>query len=136
MDSSWVSWREYRLSFKTVGIGLGLTTLTTFGTVLAVMNPSEAAYEAYATQKVVTLLDQNVCAEAPKVFNLKQDCKSLLTSHRSQIKQFITNNTQHQNFIFFSLYSTDVSIAPFAPTYRVETIGVLRQFHIYDTVQN
>lgn len=136
MDSSWVSWREHRLSSRTVWMGLGLTTLTTLGTVLAVMNPSEAAYEVYATQKVVTLLDQNVCAEAPKAFNLKQDCKSLLTSHRSEIKQFIADNTQHQNFIFFSLYTTDVAIAPFAPTYRVETIGVFRQFHIYDTARN
>jgi hypothetical protein len=136
MDSSWVNWREQRLSARTVWMSLGLTTLTTLGTVLAVMNPGEAAYEAYATQKVVTLLDQNLCAEAPKVFNLKQDCKSLLISHRSEIKQFITNNTQHQNFIFFSIYTTDVSIAPFTPTYRVETLGVLRQFHIYDTAQN
>lgn len=99
-------------------------------------NPSQAAYEAYATQKVMTLLDHNVCAEAPKAFNLRKDCKSLLTSRRSDIKRFIADNTYSQNFIFFSVYTTDVSVASFLPDYRVETVGAFQRFHIYETVRD
>ncbi len=136
MDSSWGNWREHRISAKGWLVGLGMTAIATVGGVMAVMNPSEAAYEAFATQEVVKLLDDHVCAEAPKAFNLKQECKSLLISRRSDIKQFIADNTHYQNFIFFSLYTTDVGVAPLTPTYRVEAIGLFRQFHVYDTSQN
>lgn len=136
MDSTWEIWRAHRISFRNILVGIGVTAMTSLGAVMAVMNPSQAAYETYATQKVLTLLDQNICKEAPKAFELQQNCKAQLTSNRSQIKQFIANNTYQQNFIFFSIYTTDVSVSSFLPSYRVETVGAFRQFHVYDTAQN
>jgi hypothetical protein len=135
MESSWERELSFGLNLKKVCLGVGLFSAIGVGTAMAVMNPSQSAYEAYATQKVVKLLDQNVCAEAPRAFNLKQDCKALLVSNRSSIQEFIANNTQRQDFLFFSLYTTDVSVASFLPDYRVEAVGAFRQFHIYQTAQ-
>lgn len=135
MDSSWGNWREYQPSSKRVVVGLAVTALTTLGAVMAAMNPGQAAYEKYATQQVIKLLDQGICQEAPKAFNLQRDCQFQLATHRSKIKQFIASNTEHQNFIFFSIYTTDVSVSAFLPSYRVETVGAFRQFHLYDAAQ-
>ncbi|MDX2239170.1 MAG: DUF4359 domain-containing protein [Leptolyngbyaceae cyanobacterium bins.302] len=134
MESSWGRSQRLRISTKSALIGLGLASVTSLGTFMAVTNPSQAAYESYATQKVVNLLDRNVCAEAPKSFDLRKDCKSYLTANRSQIKEFIANNTQRQNFILFSVYTTDVSVASFLPDYRVESVGAFQQFHVYETI--
>lgn len=135
MESIWGR-QQSRFITKNILMGLGFVSVTSLGAVMAVTNPSQAAYESYATQQVMTLLDQNICTEAPKAFDLRKECKSLLTSKRSQIKQFIADNTYYQNFVFFSLYTTDVSVASFLPNYRVETVGAFQQFHIYETVRD
>lgn len=135
MESSWERRRSFAINIRKFGLALGLFAATSTGAAMAIMNPSEAAYEVYATQKVIKLLDQNVCAEAPQAFNLKQDCKALLVSNRSYIQEFIANNTHRQDFLFFSLYTTDISVASFLPDYRVEAVGAFRQFHIYQTAQ-
>jgi len=136
MDSSLVNWREHRISPKNVLVGISVATLTALGVVTAVMNPSQAAYESYATKQVISLLDGNICKEAPKAFDLQRECKAQLVSKRSQIREFIASNTQQQNFVFFSIYTTDVYVSSFLPSYRVETIGAFQQFHIFDTSQN
>ncbi|MDX2232527.1 MAG: DUF4359 domain-containing protein [Leptolyngbyaceae cyanobacterium bins.349] len=136
MESSWGRQHGLRVGTRKFLTGLGVIAVTSMGAVMAVMNPSQATYETYATQKVVALIDQNICVEAPKSFNLRQDCRSLIANNRSQIRQFIANNTSHQNFIFFSIYTTDVSVAAFLPNYRVETVGAFQRFYIYDTVRN
>lgn len=102
---------------------------------MVVTNPSQAAYEAYATQKIVTLLDHNICAEAPTSFGLRQDCKNLLKTNRAKVREFVADNTERKDFIFFSVYTTRLSIASFLPAYRVETVGAFRQFQIYETIQ-
>ena len=136
MESSWGQQQGFKIKPKSLLAGLGIASLSSLAAVMAVMNPTQGAYEAYATQKVVAILDRNVCTEAPKAFNLRRDCKSLLTNNRSQIKQFIANHTEHQNFIFFSVYKTDVEIATFLPSYRVETVGAFQRFHLYESVRN
>lgn len=133
MDSSWAQQRKIAINLTSLVTGLGIASVTGLGSVMAVTNPSQAAYEAYVTQEMVTFLDQNVCAEAPKAFDLRRDCKLMLKTNRSQIKQFIADGTQRHNYVFFSVYTTDLAVASFLPTYQVETIGAFRQFHVYDT---
>jgi hypothetical protein len=136
MDSSWSRQQGLKLSAGSLLSGLGVIFATSVGATMVVMNPSQSTYESYATQQVMGLIDQNICGEAPKAFNLRQDCKSLLTQNRAEVQQFIANNTTRQNFIFFSVYTTDVSVASFLPHYRVETVGALRRFHTYDATRN
>ena len=136
MESSWQQPRSLRLSWKALKIGLGVSSISGIATIMTLTNPGQAAYERYATQKVIGLLNQNVCAEAPKSFNLRRDCQDLLKTHRDQIQEFIAKNTERQDFVLFSVYTTDVAIASFLPKYRVETVGAFRQFHIYDTADS
>ena len=136
MESSWQQPRLLRLNLKGLAIGLGVSSASGIVAIMALTNPGQTAYESYATQKVIGLLDQNVCAEAPKSFNLRRDCQDLLKNHRAQIKEFIAKNTERQDFVLFSVYTTDVAIASFLPKYRVETVGAFRNFHIYDTANS
>ncbi|MBF2027837.1 MAG: DUF4359 domain-containing protein [Oscillatoriales cyanobacterium C42_A2020_001] len=135
MDSSWAEQHGVGITPRNMVIGLGIASITSLGIVMAVTNPSQAAYETYATQKIVTLLDRNVCAEAPTAFGLRNDCKNLLKTNRSKIREFVADSTERRDFLFFSVYTTRLSVASFLPTYRVETIGAFHQFQIYETIQ-
>jgi exonuclease VII small subunit len=134
MDSSWEKQPGFSISSKKLGV-LGLGVLICVGGVMVATNPSQAAYEAFATQQLVTYLDQEACAKVPTAFNLKQECRSLLQSNRPQIQKIIADSTQQRNFVFFSVYTTELSVTSFLPKYRVLTLGVFDQFLIYDTMQ-
>ncbi len=134
MDSSWA--KQYGFSINTKSLGLlGLGALTCLGGVMVATNPGQDAYENYATQQLVTYLDQQVCTKAPKVFGLNQECQALVRSNRPQIHQIIADSTQQRNFVFFSVYTTELSVASFVPKYRVFTLGIFDQFLIYETLQ-
>lgn len=115
--------------------GLAIAVLTSIGSVLAITNPDQVAYETFATQKFVSFLNKNVCAEAPEAFNLRRDCLAMVQNNRSQLQDFLANNTYRRNFVFFSFYTTELSVAAFVPTYRVQTLGLLNQFYIYEAFQ-
>ena len=136
MESSWG--RHKPISIKGVYwlSGVCVSAIAALGTVMAATNPSQAAYETYATNQLIHQIDTQVCAEAPKTFNLQNQCRSLLKSNRAQIRQLISDGTQRRNFIFFSIYSTDISIASFAPSLRVEAIGAFQQFRVYEAFEH
>jgi hypothetical protein len=134
MDSSWDKQHRFSINPKRIGLWAmgGLTCLVG---VLIATNPRQDAYERYATERLTTFLNGQVCAKAAKAFGLNQDCQSLLDSNRPQIRNLIADNTQHHNFVLFSVYTTELSVASFLPKYRVQTVGVFDQFFIYDAVQ-
>jgi hypothetical protein len=121
---------------KVTAIVTGIT-LAGVGVALAATNPNQVAYETFATKQLIAYLEQNACAKAP--LGLKGQCKSFLETNRPQIQTLITEGTQRQNFIFFSLYTTDLSadtVLPGAlgnllPSYHFGTVGVFQKFHIY-----
>ena len=45
--------------------------------------------------------------------------------------QRLTANTRQQNFIFFSIYTTDLSVSSMIPSYHFETVGALQNFYTY-----
>jgi len=105
-----------------VAIGGGMTAM-------ALTNPDQPAYEAFATRALISYVKNHVCIKAP--FGLQQQCSSLIDQNQPEIKQFIAQGTQRQDFFFFSIYSTDLSIGPWVPSYHFETIGIFRKFHVY-----
>jgi hypothetical protein len=105
---------------------LGLT-----GLVLAVTNPDQATYESFATTQLVDYLSQEVCSDTVQTLGLNRDCKNLLRSNQTLIRRLIARQTQRQNFLFFSIYRTDLEIMALLPTYQFETVGGLGQFHVY-----
>lgn len=108
---------------------LGIAVLG-LGGAMAATNPSDRAYEEYATVQLTEYLDENVCAQAGF---FKEQCTNLLKSGQEQLKQEIAKRTQKHNWFIFTVYDTDLSLSflPFVPSYHVETIGAFNTFHIY-----
>jgi hypothetical protein len=134
MDLSWDKQHRFSIHPKKPGLW-ALGAVTCLGAALVATNPSQEAYERYATDRLITYLDQEVCSKAPKLLGLNQDCQSLLASNRAQLRTLIADYTQQRNFVLFSVYTTELSVVPFLPRYRVTTVGILDQFFIYDAVQ-
>lgn len=112
---------------------IGVVALVGLGVVMATTNPSQDNYEKFAVLQLTDYLKKDVCQKAPKVFGnfLQRNCSVLVDSSRPQMQQIIAQTTQKQNFLFFSIYRTDLSINPFIPTYHFETVGVFQNFYIY-----
>jgi hypothetical protein len=115
---------------------VGGVALVALGGVLAATNPNQESYEAFATQQLTIYLEKNLCEQSAQEMGLGSTCRSLLQSNQGKIAEFVADNTQRQNFIFFSLYTTDLSLTSFLPSYHFETAGFLHQFHVYQAKRN
>ena len=113
--------------FTTVGgfvlAGLGLSMVLT--------NPGQKDYEEYATEELTTYLKEEVCTQVPSFLGdfLQQQCKSVVDTGRPQIQQIITETTERQNFVVFSIYRTHLSIDSHLPSYEFETVGIFQNFY-------
>ena len=113
---------------------IGGTALVGLGVSMALTNPSQDTYEAYAVEQLTTYLKDEGCKQAPKAFGgdfLQRQCKSLVDTGRPQIEQIISQTTQRQNFVLFSIYRTNLEIGPILPVYQFETVGVFENFYVY-----
>lgn len=112
---------------------LGAAALVGLGVAMATTNPSRPAYEEYAVQRLTAYLKTDVCPKVPKLVEnlLHRDCTVLVDSNRPKIQQIVSENTQRQNFIFFSIYRTDLAVNSFIPFYHFETVGVFKKFYTY-----
>ncbi len=101
---------------------------------MATTNPSQPAYEEYAVQRLTEYLKKDVCTKVPKALEnlLQRNCPVLVDSSRPKIQQLVSESTQRQNFIFFTIYRTDLAVNPLIPSYHVETVGVFKNFYIYE----
>lgn len=112
---------------------IGVAALVALGVAMATTNPSQRNYEEFAVQQLTQYLKKDVCVKAPKAFGnfLQRNCSVIVDSSRPQIHQIIAETTQRQNFVFFSVYRTELFINPFIPTYHFETVGTFQNFYIY-----
>lgn len=106
------------------------------GIAMAIANPDQQAYEQYATVQLTSYLKTSVCTQGQNIFGnlMQQPCNSLVETIKPQIQPLLSQNTQRQNFIFFSIYRTNLSLSnfiPFAPSYQIETIGAFNNFYSY-----
>jgi hypothetical protein len=102
-------------------------------------NPQSAAFEQFAIEKVKTEL----CPDVPVV---AKDCPRFIDENQPMLQTWIRKNTQSQNFGLFTQYETNLSVrelipepirpllafAPLPQNYRLQTIGVLGRFIIYN----
>jgi uncharacterized protein YceK len=111
--------------------------LAGLGVVMATTNPDQLAYEEYAVQQLIEYLQNDVCTKAPNIFAnfLQRNCAVLVESSHPQIQQLIAQKTQRQNYIFFSIYSTDLAVNPVIPAYHFETVGAFQNFYTYRAEQ-
>ncbi|MFB2968363.1 DUF4359 domain-containing protein [Aerosakkonema sp. BLCC-F183] len=119
-------------SLNILKLAIGIT-LAGLGLSMVASNPSQSDYEEYAGRQLSNYLKTNVCTEAPKGFNnfLERECKKLVDTGRPKLKRIIAENTYRHNFVFFSIYSTDLAVHPLLPGYHVETLGAFQNFYIY-----
>ena len=112
---------------------IGGTVLTALGVTMALTNPSPDIYEEYAVEQLSTYLKNEGCTQVPVIWgnSLKRQCKTLVDKNRPQIEQLVSQTTQRQNFIVFSIYRTNLEVGSFLPVYRFETLGVFQKFYIY-----
>ena len=128
-----LSWQQRRFSVGKIGslTTLGAVTFACLGTAMAVTNPTPSAYSRYAMHQLTDYAESNICAEAPTAFGLKDECRSLLKSNQAEIQDFIMSHTDRSNFFFFSVYTTDLEIASFLPTYQLRTVGLFQRFYVF-----
>ena len=120
----------YLLGAALVGVGVAM----------ALTNPNQAAYNNYATEQLTQYFKANACTQAPNVLGnvLQEQCADLLDNNQTEVRQFIAQNTDRENFGVFSIYKTDLAIAelgPLLPSYHFETIGLFQTFYIYKAVK-
>lgn len=126
---------------KTGGIIVG-AVLAGIGGALILTNPEPQAYQDYATEQLLTYAKQEFCEQAPSDFGnfLGNACQSLLETGRTPAREWIISTTQRQNFLFFSIYRTDLDLNEVLPTglfgqdlpaYHAESVGIFQQFFTY-----
>ena len=120
-----------------LNLGICGITLTGLGILLLLTNPGSKEYQSYASQALNSYLKDNACTQLPPEISslLKSHCHSLVDSLRPQLAQIIDRQTIRQNFILFSIYQTDLSLPSTLPDYQVKTLGVFKQFYIYESEQ-
>ncbi|WP_416667588.1 DUF4359 domain-containing protein [Egbenema bharatensis] len=109
-------------------LGIGVATVVT--------NPRQAQYEEYATRQLSAYLQQNVCPNAAILDSL---CRSAVRDNQAQIRGLIAANTERQNYLFWSVYQTELApgellppvIGGTLPAYHFESVGVFSSFHTY-----
>ena len=101
---------------------------------LIITNPNSRQYKIYATERISKELKENSCTQLDKNSNsrLVETCKILVTSIRPQIAINIAQNTQHTNWIIFSVYKTKLQVNSLLPRSCITTIGI---FNILLTYQ-
>jgi hypothetical protein len=120
------------------GLYLFSMAIVGLGVAMVVTNPSQANYEAFATQKLTQYLQENTCAEAGEL--LRDTCNKLVQENQSEIQEIIAANTQRENFWLLSIYKTDLSVGQLlpsflgglVPSYHFETVGLFSGFHVVE----
>lgn len=119
---------QSRLSLKMtqwVGCGAALGLSIT----LVATNPKQTNYTEFATQTVSRLLIKDLCRandRTPKLFDtmIKDGCQAFMQQGKAEIRAFIAHNTERQDFLLFSLYTTEFPIRP------LRVLGIFNHFFL------
>ncbi|MDZ8078571.1 MAG: DUF4359 domain-containing protein [Nostoc sp. DedQUE01] len=112
------------------GAAAGLAAL---GVTMAKTNPSEVAYQEYAVQRLASYLKTDVCKKTTNFIEtlIRFNCEKLVDQANPQMQGIINRTTERQNYIFFSVYRTNLQISSWIPSYKFETVGAFDQFYTY-----
>jgi Domain of unknown function (DUF4359) len=113
---------------------LGIYAVGGIGVLMALTNPDRDAYESYAVERVSDLARAQ-CDRAPAGFGviLQGPCRSAIDSFKPQIRPLLSATTSRLNYVFFSLYKSDISIPAANFNAQVESIGIFNNFFTYKT---
>ncbi|MBD2296920.1 DUF4359 domain-containing protein [Anabaena sphaerica FACHB-251] len=125
------------MKVSTMITSVGAAGIVVLGVTMAKTNPQQPQYEEYAAQKLTTYLKTDFCKKTPNFLqNLIQfNCDKLIDSANPQIREIIAATTKRQNYIVFSVYTTDLKIDNLIPGYKFETVGAFETFYTYKAEQ-
>lgn len=121
-------------------IGLGIAAL---GGLAIATNPGPEAHGRYAQGLASRYLQEDICNQDLPIVGRRfaADCQKLAASPevQGQMQSLLVKSSDRQNFLFFSLYHTDLSLQDLVPgvprdlvpPYQAQTLGVFGQFLVY-----
>jgi hypothetical protein len=114
-------------------IPVGALGIAILGFLMVKTNPEENKYEDYAVQRLSKYLKDDVCRKTPKFLEslIKVNCSQLIDSANPHIREMIVASSERQNYVFFSIYQTEMKLDSFVPSYKFETLGVFDRFYTY-----
>ena len=112
--------------------------VTGFCGLLIFSNPTVSEYEEFAIDELTRYLKKEGCNNlSSDLLSLKNPCESflklLIDTSKIELQKLIYQKTKSQNFILFTIYSTTLELPAPLPSYEVQTLGVLKNFYIYDS---
>ncbi len=114
---------------------IGSLAVIGMGTIMTLSNPQRSAYETYAARQVSLYVQNNACDKAPNTFGnfIEEQCSNLAKFSQPYFKPLVNLSTRRHNYIFFSIYETQLPLNSYLPTYSTKTIGFLNLFWTYET---
>jgi hypothetical protein len=108
------------------------------GIILTFTNPDLNRYQAYLTKEVSKGLREDICAKAPEVLGgvLQWQCNRLIDKGEPSLESIIEYSTDKENFVFFTIYETEILLMPGLPSYQIKSIGIFNHFIIYQNEIN
>lgn len=104
------------------------------GGVMALTNPSRAAYEGYAVDRIGELA-KDQCNRAPNGLGamIQGPCRAAIEAYQPQLQPILATVTSRQNWMFFSIYRSSLMVPIVNLQVDVESIGILDRFFTYKT---
>jgi hypothetical protein len=120
--------RQWQIVLLSILAGCGL------GGMMALSNPDRSDYENYAVEQIGNLA-KDQCDRAPAGLGilLQGPCRAAIEAYKPQLRPLLAATTSRQNWIFFSIYRSDISIPIVNLNARVESIGIFNNFFTYKT---
>jgi hypothetical protein len=111
---------------------IGILTLLAGGAAMVLSNPSQDAYEAYAIEQIANRAKEE-CNRAPAGFGevIKAPCRAAVEAAKPKLRPLLKTSTTRQNFVFFSIYKSDLAVPALNFRTQVETIGIFNGFYTY-----
>lgn len=111
-----------------IALSAGIVVFLGVGIAAAVTNPTEAEYHQYAAAQLGDYLETNICTQTPETLGLRDRCQELATSNQGELEKLVAENTEHQDYVVFSVYQTNLSINSLLPPY-LSIGGLLPAYH-------
>ena len=113
----------------------GLMLVALAGAALAITNPSSADFQAYAADRLVDEISEEVCGEGglPVLMRMAiQNCQGLVLAQRAPLAALVAGHTRRHNLGVLSVFRSDVGGQTLllwrVPRFRSTVVGVAGQF--------
>jgi hypothetical protein len=119
---------KWQMGLLAIVAGSGL------GGLMALTNPSRAAYESFAVDRIGDLA-KDKCDSAPDglgVF-IQGPCRAAIEAYKPELRPILAAATSRQNWVLFSIYRSNIMVPIVNLQVRVESVGIFDRFFVYKT---